>query len=110
MSPRLRWRKFVSGFMLTMTGVCALVAVSVLFFILGYLVYHGGTSINWSFFTKLPKPVGEAGGGLAERCSVNRYRNLRVQPGSAAVQAFFDSGGRFCAGTDDDSDYAAKHR
>jgi phosphate transport system permease protein len=65
MSPRLRWRKFVSGFMLTMTGVCALVAVSVLFFILGYLVYHGGTSINWSFFTKLPTPVGEPGGGMA---------------------------------------------
>ena len=65
MSPRLRWRKFVSGFMLTMTGVCAVVAVSVLFFILGYLVYHGGRSINWSFFTKLPKPVGEPGGGMA---------------------------------------------
>jgi len=65
MSPRLRWRKFVSGFMLTMTGVCAMVAVSVLFFILGYLVYHGGRSISWSFFTKLPKPVGETGGGMA---------------------------------------------
>src|ERR1700723_4176248 len=65
MNPRLRWRKFVSNFMLTMTGVCALVAVSVLFFILGYLVYHGGTSINWSFFTKLPAPVGETGGGMA---------------------------------------------
>jgi phosphate transport system permease protein len=65
MSGRLRWRKFVSGFMLTMTGVCALVAVSVLFFILGYLVYHGGSSINWSFFTKLPVPVGEVGGGMA---------------------------------------------
>jgi phosphate transport system permease protein len=48
-----------------MTGVCAVVAVSVLFFILGYLVYHGGTSINWNFFTKLPAPVGESGGGLA---------------------------------------------
>jgi phosphate transport system permease protein len=65
MSPRLRWRKFVSGFMLTMTGICALVAVSVLFLILGYLVYHGGTSINWNFFTKLPTPVGETGGGMA---------------------------------------------
>jgi phosphate transport system permease protein len=65
MSPRLRWRKFVSGFMLTMTGVCAVVAVSVLFFILGYLVFHGGTSISWSFFTKLPTPVGENGGGMA---------------------------------------------
>ncbi len=51
--------------MLTMTGVCALVAVSVLFFILGYLVYNGGRSINWDFFTKLPKPVGETGGGMA---------------------------------------------
>jgi phosphate transport system permease protein len=65
MNPRLRWRKFISNFMLTMTGVCALVAVSVLFFILGYLVYHGGTSINWNFFTKLPTPVGESGGGMA---------------------------------------------
>ena len=65
MSTRLRWRKFVSGFMLTMTGVCAVVAVSVLFFILGYLVFHGGTSISWSFFTRLPTPVGEAGGGMA---------------------------------------------
>jgi len=48
-----------------MSGVCALVGVSVLFFILGYLVFHGGKSINWDFFTKLPTPVGEAGGGMA---------------------------------------------
>jgi phosphate transport system permease protein len=65
MNPRLRWRKFVSNFMLAMTGLCALIAVSVLFFILGYLVYHGGTSINWAFFTRLPTPVGESGGGMA---------------------------------------------
>ena len=65
MTARLRWRKLVSGFMLTLTGVCAIVAVSVLFFILGYLVYHGGTSINWAFFTRLPAPVGEIGGGMA---------------------------------------------
>jgi phosphate transport system permease protein len=64
-SHHLRWRKFVSHFMLTMTGLCALIAVSVLFFILGYLVYHGGTSISWDFFTKLPTPVGESGGGMA---------------------------------------------
>jgi len=65
MNARLRWRKFVSGFMLAMTGVCALVSVSVLFLILGYLVFHGGTSISWNFFTKLPAPVGETGGGMA---------------------------------------------
>jgi len=64
-STRVRWRKFVSNFMMTMTGLCALISVSVLFFILGYLVYNGGTSINWAFFTQLPKPVGESGGGMA---------------------------------------------
>ncbi len=64
-NARVRWRKLVSNFMMTMTGLCALVSVSVLFFILGYLVYNGGASINWAFFTQLPKPVGEAGGGMA---------------------------------------------
>jgi phosphate transport system permease protein len=62
---RVKWRKFVSNFMLTMTGLCALISVAVLFLILGYLIYNGGTSINWDFFTKLPKPVGETGGGMA---------------------------------------------
>ena len=65
MNARVKWRRFVSNFMLTLTGVCAVVSVSVLFFILGYLVFNGGTSINWAFFTQLPKPVGEAGGGMA---------------------------------------------
>ncbi|HKN23440.1 MAG TPA: phosphate ABC transporter permease PstA [Candidatus Acidoferrum sp.] len=65
MSARLRWRKFVSNFMLTMTGVCAVVSVAILFLILGYLVVNGGKSINWAFFTQLPKPVGEVGGGMA---------------------------------------------
>lgn len=65
MSTRLRWRKFISNLMLTMTGLCALISVSALFFILGYLLFNGGTSINWAFFTQLPKPVGETGGGMA---------------------------------------------
>src|SRR5262249_1207865 len=58
-------RKIVNAVMLSMTGICALLSVSVLFFILGYLVIHGGTSLNWNFFTKLPTPVGETGGGMA---------------------------------------------
>jgi phosphate transport system permease protein len=65
MSARLRWRKFLSNFMLTMTGVCAVVSVLMLFLILGYLLFNGGTSINGAFFTQTPKPVGEAGGGMA---------------------------------------------
>jgi phosphate transport system permease protein len=65
MSVRTLWRKSVNVVMLTLTGVCAVFTVSVLFFILGYLVYNGGKSLNWAFFTQLPAPVGEAGGGMA---------------------------------------------
>jgi phosphate transport system permease protein len=62
---RLIWRKSLNVVMLTLTGVAAFSVVSVLFLILGYLVYNGGKSLNWAFFTQLPKPVGETGGGMA---------------------------------------------
>ena len=62
---RTAWRKFVNVVMLSLTGVCALFTVSVLFLILGYLLWYGGKSLNWAFFTKLPTPVGESGGGMA---------------------------------------------
>ena len=65
MAWRNPWRKFVNYFMFSMTGVCALVTVSVLFFILGYLVWNGGSSLSWAFLTHLPTPVGEPGGGMA---------------------------------------------
>jgi phosphate transport system permease protein len=58
-------RRFINGFMLTLSGICTVLVVSVLFFILGYLLIHGATSLNWDFFTKLPKPAGETGGGMA---------------------------------------------
>jgi phosphate transport system permease protein len=51
--------------MLTLTGLCAAFTISVLVFILGYLVWNGGRALNWSFLTQLPKPVGESGGGMA---------------------------------------------
>jgi len=62
---RLMWRKSLNAVMLTLTGIAALAVVSILFLILGYLIYNGGKSLNWAFFTELPKPVGEAGGGMA---------------------------------------------
>jgi phosphate transport system permease protein len=65
MSFRTCWRKFVNVLMLSLTGVCTLATVSVLFFILGYLLWYGGKSLNWAFFTHLPTPVGETGGGMA---------------------------------------------
>jgi len=65
MSVRLAWRKSLNVFMLSLTGLCALLTVSALFFILGYLVWNGGKDLSWSFFTHLPAPVGEEGGGMA---------------------------------------------
>jgi phosphate transport system permease protein len=65
MSFRMFWRKLLNIVMLSLTGACALVTVAVLLGILGYLVWHGGSSLSWNFFTKLPKPVGDTGGGLA---------------------------------------------
>jgi phosphate transport system permease protein len=62
---RLMFRKFMNAVMLTLTGVAAFAVVAVLFLILGYLIYNGGKSLSWSFFTQLPKPVGEPGGGMA---------------------------------------------
>ena len=62
---RLAWRNFVNRAMLSLTAVCTLLTVSTLFLILGYLVWNGATSINWAFFTQLPKSPGETGGGLA---------------------------------------------
>jgi phosphate transport system permease protein len=57
-------RKATNFVMFTITGLCAFLAISVLFFILGYLVWQGGRSLSWNFFTELPTPVGETGGGF----------------------------------------------
>lgn len=58
-------RRVTNVVMLTITGLLTLVVVSVLFFILGYLLWHGGRSLSLNFFTQLPKPTGETGGGMA---------------------------------------------
>ena len=65
MSMHLRWRKAVNIVMLSLTGLCTLATISILLMILGYLIWNGGTSLNWDFFTKLPKSPGESGGGMA---------------------------------------------
>lgn len=57
-------RNAVNNFMLALCGLCAILTVSTLFLILGYLVYNGGKSVNLDFFTKLPLAPGEDGGGM----------------------------------------------
>ena len=58
-------RKAVNALMLSLTGVFTALAVMVLFFILGFLLIRGFSSLSWNFFTQLPLPVGELGGGVA---------------------------------------------
>ena len=58
-------RRLTNGLMLSLTGVCTVVVIGILFFILGYITYHGISALDWDFFTQLPKPVGETGGGMA---------------------------------------------
>ena len=65
MMPRRTRRKVTNFVMFAFTGLCTFIAVSVLFFILGYLLWQGWRSLNWNFFTKLPVPTGETGGGFA---------------------------------------------
>jgi phosphate transport system permease protein len=65
MSLHLLRRKTVNAVMLSLTGVCTFVAAGTLIYILGYLFVHGARSLSWDFFTRLPTPVGEAGGGMA---------------------------------------------
>jgi phosphate transport system permease protein len=57
--------RFVNRVMTDVLAVATFLAVAPLFFILGYLIYRGAGALNLDFFTKLPAPVGQKGGGMA---------------------------------------------
>lgn len=53
-------------------GACVLataMAIVPLVVILAYIVFKGASALSWSFFTELPKPPGESGGGMANAIS-----------------------------------------
>ena len=58
-------RRVTNVVMLGLTYVAMLVATLPLLFILWYLLKQGASSVNWNFFTKMPAPIGETGGGMA---------------------------------------------
>ncbi len=64
MTRPMRRRRVASALVFGVTAGCAALTVSTLFFLLGYIVWHGIGGLNWAFFTQLPKPVGELGGGM----------------------------------------------
>src|SRR5687768_5809754 len=61
----IRRRHAKSGVMITLTYLPAVLATLPLVLILFHLVKKGASSISLDFFTKMPQPVGEAGGGMA---------------------------------------------
>ena len=59
------WRKFKSALACTMAFISAILVILPLGLVFVYLLINGIGSVNWDFFTKLPAPVGAAGGGMA---------------------------------------------
>ena len=59
------WRtatnQFISGLSILATVLVILPLIAILF----YLVYKGTSSLNLAFFTRIPAPVGQEGGGMA---------------------------------------------
>jgi len=49
------------GLILTLAFACVIPLLAILV----YIIKAGITKINWKFFVNVPKPVGEAGGGIA---------------------------------------------
>ncbi len=62
---KLRRRHIVNGIMVGLVGLAALLATLPMLLILYHLLTRGGGSVQLSFFTHMPKPVGEVGGGMA---------------------------------------------
>jgi phosphate transport system permease protein len=58
-------RRIVNGVMTGIVAVAALITTLPLVFILFHLVREGASSLSVDFFTQMPKPPGEAGGGMA---------------------------------------------
>lgn len=58
-------RHLTNHVMVALTYVAAIVATLPLVLILWHLLKEGATSVNWNFFTRMPAPSGETGGGMA---------------------------------------------
>ena len=58
-------RTLTDGLVTALAILATLIVVAPLVAIFVYLIYKGASSLNLAFFTQIPKPVGEAGGGMA---------------------------------------------
>lgn len=75
-------RRIISGLFASFCGASVLLALVPLVLILYFVLSQGLPALNWEFFTHLPKPVGETGGGMA-----NAIAGTLILIGLAAVVA-----------------------
>ncbi len=61
----LQTRRMIDRGALVVAGLCTAALLLPLALIFGYLVSKGVSALNFDFFTQLPQPVGEVGGGMA---------------------------------------------
>jgi phosphate transport system permease protein len=59
------YRRLTNAVAIGLISLGALIVTVPLFLILGTVVYRGIGGLNWAFFTQIPKPIGEMGGGMA---------------------------------------------
>jgi phosphate transport system permease protein len=62
---RARWRRLLSNVVVALCAGAVLLALVPLALVLFYVVTQGISSLSVAFFTEMPKPVGEAGGGMS---------------------------------------------
>jgi phosphate transport system permease protein len=75
-------RRIVSALFVGACGVAVLVALVPLAMILFFVVKQGVQALNLEFFTSMPKPVGEAGGGM-----LNAFAGTLILIALAALMA-----------------------
>src|ERR1700733_12120245 len=59
------WRVFADHLATVAAVGATILVMAPLIAIFFYLIYKGASSLNFAFFTQIPKPVGEVGGGMA---------------------------------------------
>ncbi|MDP9187345.1 MAG: phosphate ABC transporter permease PstA [Verrucomicrobiota bacterium] len=58
------WREAKNALVSAATFLSAIVVITPLGLVFFHLLVNGASSVNWAFFTQLPKPVGVIGGGM----------------------------------------------
>ncbi len=79
---RARRRKAKSFVMTFLIGMASGLAVMPLFFVFVFVIRNGFPAFDWNFFTSLPAPMGQTGGGMA-----NALLGSLIMVGAAALLA-----------------------